>query len=333
MGSKRLKCRIFGRENEISNFSEGSMKRSAAALGAIAILSVCLVFASAQQQQHQQQQQKPKLKVFISVDMEGIWGVVHADQTSPGAQGYSEARKWMAKDVNAAVAGALAAGATEVVVNDSHGSMRNIDAGDLDFRASLITGTPKPLSMMQGIDASFQACLLIGYHAKAGTQDAILDHTISGSVVRHIKVNGTELPELGLNALIAGYYGVPVVLVSGDTAVCRQTAEVLGKDVVTVAVKEAFGRTAAKLVPAEKARQMIEAGVKEALGRLAAAKPFKMAAPYAFELGYHVSAQADMGAMIPGTKRVDARTLAFTADDYIQGFRTLRAMISIAPAR
>ena len=302
------------------------MRKSTFALGVVAIISLGLGFASAQQ--------KPKLKVFISVDMEGIWGVVHADQTSPGTPEYGPARKWMAQDVNAAIQGAFFAGATEVVVNDSHGSMRNIDPGDLDPRATLITGTPKPLSMMQGIDASFQACFLIGYHAKAGTQDAILDHTISGSVVRYIKVNGQELPELGLNAAIAGYYGVPVVLVSGDTAVCRQAGEVLGQDVVTVAVKEAYGRTAAKLVPMIEARRKIEAGVKEALAKLSRAKPFKMPAPYTFELGYHLSAQADMGAMLlPNIKRVDARTLAFTADDYIEGFRTLRALISLAPAR
>jgi len=278
-------------------------------------------------------QQKPPLKVFISVDMEGISGIVHGDQTTPGTAEYANGCAWMVADVNAAVEGALAAGATEVVVNDSHGSMRNINPAQLDPRAILISGTPKPLSMMQGIDASFAACLLIGYHAKAGTADAILDHTISGSVVRAVRVNGVELPELGLNAAIAGYYGVPVVLVSGDTAVCRQAGEILGKDVVTVAVKEAFGRMAAKLVPMPEARQKLKAGAKEALGKAASARPYKLTAPHKFELEYHVSAQADMGAMIPGVKRVDARTLGFTADDYIQGFRTLRALIAIAPAR
>lgn len=278
-------------------------------------------------------QQKPALRVFISVDMEGISGIVHGDQTTPGTVEYAAGRKWMAEDVNAAVEGALEAGATEVVVNDSHGSMRNIDPDDLHPRAILISGSPKPLSMMQGIDASFAACLLIGYHAKAGTEDAILDHTISGSVVRAVRVNGAELPELGLNAAIAGYYGVPVVLVSGDTAVCRQTGEILGKDVITVAVKEAYGRLAAKLVPMGEARRLIKAGVKDALGKLGRVKPFKIAPPYNFELEYHVSAQADMGAMIPGTKRIDARTLAFTAADYLEGFRTLRALIALAPAR
>lgn len=301
------------------------MKKSLITFGAIAVLALCVIVAAAQQ--------KPALKVFISVDMEGISGIVHGDQTTPGTAEYAAGRKWMAQDVNAAVEGALEAGATEVVVNDSHGSMRNIDPDDLHPRAILISGSPKPLSMMQGIDASFAACLLVGYHAKAGTEDAILDHTISGSVVRAIRVNGVELPELGLNAAIAGYYGVPVVLVSGDTAVCRQTGEILGKDVVTVAVKEAYGRLAAKLVPMGEARRMLKAGVKEALGKIARVKPFKIAPPYNFELEYHVSAQADMGAMLTEVKRVDARTVAFTADDFILGFRKLRALIALAPAR
>ena len=302
------------------------MKRPFPAFAALAFVSIGLVFASAQQ--------KPGLKVFISVDMEGISGIVHSDQTTAGTPEYASGRKWMAQDVNAAVEAALEAGATEVVVNDSHGSMRNIDPDDLHPLAILISGSPKPLSMMQGIDPSFAACLFIGYHAKAGTEDAILDHTISGSVVRFVKVNGIEWPELGLNAAIAGYYGVPVVLVSGDLAVCRQAGEVLGKDVVTVAVKEAYGRLAAKLVPMAQARQLIKTGVKNALEKLGRIKPFKIAAPYTFELGYHVSAQADMGAMLlPQVKRSDARTLAFTANDYIEGFRMLRALISLAPAR
>ena len=276
---------------------------------------------------------KPPLKVLISVDMEGISNIVHSDQTTPGTPEYGAARKWMAQDVNAAVAGAIEAGATEIVVNDSHGSMRNIDPGDLDSRASLITGSPKPLSMMQGIDSSFQACLLIGYHAKAGTADAILDHTISSSVVRSIRVNGIEMPELGLNAAIAGYYGVPVILVSGDAAVCRQTTEILGKDIVTVQVKEAIGRLAAKLLPWSESLRLIKEGTKAALSRVGAVKPFRFSSPYSFELGYHVSAQADMGAMIPGVMRLDARTLSFVANDYIEGFQKLRAMINIAPAR
>ncbi len=306
-------------------------KRMTVAVLSVALLAGAALFSLAAAQQ--KGVAKPPLRVYISVDMEGISGVVHSDQVTSGTPEYGPARKWMAQDVNAAVQGAVEAGAAEIAVNDSHGSMRNIDPDELDPRATLISGSPKPLSMMEGIDPSFAACLFIGYHAKAGTADATLDHTISGSVVRSIRVNGVEMPELGLNAAIAGYYGVPVVLVSGDAAVCRQAVEILGRDIVTVQVKEAIGRLAAKLVPMPESRRLIRAGAKEALGRLGAVKPFKPAAPYKFELGYHVSAQADMGAMVPGVTRQDARTLSFVADDYIEGFLKLRAMINIAPAR
>ena len=171
---------------------------------------------------------KPKLKVYVSADMEGIWGVVHGDQTSAESPEYGPACHWMTDDVNAVIAGLFEAGATEVVVNDAHGSQRNIIPDALDPRASLISGSPKPLSMMQGIDGTFQACLFIGYHAKAGTEAAILDHTISGSVVYAIRVNGQEMPELGLNGAIAGDFDVPVVMVSGDTTLCGQAKSILG---------------------------------------------------------------------------------------------------------
>ena len=166
--------------------------------------------------------EKSRGKVYLSVDMEGIWGIVYSDQTSAESPEYGPARKWMVEDVNAVIAGLLEAGATEIVVNDAHGSMRNILASDLNPRASLISGSPKPLTMMQGIDGSFEACLLIGYHAKAGTAWATLDHTISSSTVHAIRINGQEMPELGINGAIAGFFDVPVIMVSGDKEVCNQ---------------------------------------------------------------------------------------------------------------
>src|SRR5512135_1916557 len=279
------------------------------------------------------QREPQKLKVYISADMEGITGVVHADQTSPGTAEYAEARKWMVEDVNAAVEGALRAGATEVVVNDSHGSMRNIDPAELHPKAVLISGSPKPLSMMQGIDDSFDAVLFVGYHAGAGTQDAVLDHTISSGVVRGVRVNGVELPELGLNAAIAGVYGVPVVFISGDVAVCRQAKTILGGDVVTAPVKDAIGRTAARLVPMQEARKGIKDRAADAVRHAAQMKPFKIATPCKFELDFYVSSQADMAMMVPGVQRVNPRTVAFQADEYLKGFRTLRALINLVPSR
>jgi D-amino peptidase len=293
---------------------------------ALAIPAVCPLCLSAQPR-------APKLKVFISADMEGICGVVSTDQTSPSGSGYAAARKWMAEDVNAAVEGAFRAGAVEVVVNDSHGAMRNIDPGDLQPKAVLISGSPKPLSMMQGIDDSYNAVLFIGYHAMAGTQDGVLDHTISSSVVSRIKVNGAELPELGLNAAIAGAYGVPVVFISGDVAVCKQAKAVLGSEVVTAPVKDGIGRTAARLVPMAEARREIRDRVADALRKAAQVKPFKLGPACRFELEFLVSSQADAAALLPGVERVNGRTVAFTSPDYLQGFRQLRALIALAPPR
>jgi D-amino peptidase len=269
-------------------------------------------------------------KVFVSVDMEGIWGVVHGDQTSSTGQDYGAARKWMAEDVNAVIEGLLDAGASEIVVNDSHGSMRNILAGDLHPKASLISGSPKPLSMMQGIDSSFDACIFIGYHARAGTASATLDHTISGSTIRSIKINGQEHPELGINAAIAGYYKVPVIMLSGDSETCSQAKSILGDEIVTVAVKEATGRYAAKLLPKDEARNRLRAGAKAALPKAEKIAPFRLIAPYQFEVEFHNSGQAEMPSLVPQVKRTGARSVVFSADDFIEGFKLLRALIALA---
>jgi D-amino peptidase len=295
------------------------MKKIASAFVILAV--VCCLPVSAQ---------SSKPRIFISVDMEGISGVVHSDQVSSSGSGYGIARKWMAEDVNAAVEGAFAAGASEVIVNDSHGNMRNIILDDLHPRAVLISGSPKPFSMMEGLNGSFSACIFIGYHGRAGTQDAILDHTMSSSVVHRVRINGTEMPELGINAALAGYHGVPVILVSGDVAVCKQAKEILGNDVVTVPVKDAVGRTAAMLVPMKEARRTIKDRVTRAVRDLRKFKPYTLSPPYTFELEYFTSAQADMGAIVPGVERKDGRTVVFTEDDYAHGFKLLRALIALA---
>jgi D-amino peptidase len=291
----------------------------------ISLLVMTLIFAAGLQLA-----QKTGPKVFISVDMEGIWGVVHGSQTSSEGGDYGAARRWMAEDVNAVIAGLLEAGATEIVVNDSHGSMRNILAQDLNPKASLISGSPKPLSMMQGIDGSFDACIFVGYHARAGTAPAILDHTISGGSIRAIKINGRELPELGINAAIAGYYKVPVIMLSGDTETCGQANAILGKDIVTVAVKEGQGRYAAKLLPLEEARRRLKEGAKEALLKRTKAAPYTLNAPFEFEVEFHNSSQAEMPSLLPQIKRTSPRSIAFSATDYIEGFKLLRAAIALA---
>ncbi len=273
--------------------------------------------------------QSQKLKVYISADMEGITGVVHGDQTTATGGDYAMARRWMTEDVNAAILGAIDAGATEIVVNDSHGDMRNILAGELNPAATLISGSPKPMGMMEGIDASFDAVLFIGYHAKAGTADATLDHTISSATVHSIRINGIEMPELGINALVAGCYNVPVVMVSGDKAVCGQAKEILSDKVLTAQVKEAIGRVAAKHLSFESARKLIRQQAKSAVEKRRDGKVYKLPAPHVFELSYLRTSQADNAMSVPGVKRAGARSIQIESGDYIAGYKFLRAMISL----
>ena len=151
------------------------------------------------------------MKVFVSIDMEGISGVVSPEQCTPGNPDYERARLLMTQEANAAILGARAAGAAEVAVSDSHGNMRNLLIEELDTWADLIYGSPKPFGMMEGLDDSFGVVFLIGYHARAGTLNAILDHTYSSRCVHHVELNGRPVGEIGLNAALAGFHGVPPV--------------------------------------------------------------------------------------------------------------------------
>ncbi len=276
---------------------------------------------------------KPAVKVFISVDMEGIWGVVAGEQTSSDSPEYSKARKWMAQDANAAIEGAFAAGATEVVVNDSHGSMRNIDADDLDPRAYLVSGSPKRWQMMEGLDDSFDACVFIGYHSRAGTTPAVLDHTISGGTVFEYRVNGREFPELAINGALAGALKVPVVALSGDDTTCKQAVSFLGEGLATAPVKEAVWRFAAKMAPRPIALERIREAVRKGVAGRKAIKPFLPAGPYVFELEFHQSNQAELAELIPGVTRPSARVAKFETGDYLEGFKLLRALIALGAYR
>lgn len=271
-----------------------------------------------------------KLKVFISVDMEGIAGIVHGDHTSSSGKDYGIARRWMTEEVNAAIRGALEAGATEIVVNDSHGSMRNVIASELNPAAFLMTGSPRPLSMMQGIDQSYDAVIFIGYHARAGTKDGVLDHTISGGTIYSIKVNGSEMSEAELNALIAGWHDVPVVLIAGDAEICKQTKKSLGGELEVAIVKRAVGRYAAKTLTPQNAQELIQKKTKIALEKRNKIKPFKQKPPYRFDVNFLRSSMADGAELIPQVERTGGRSVRFVIDDYIKGFKLLRALIYLA---
>jgi D-amino peptidase len=208
-------------------------------------------------------------KVYISVDMEGISGINGDDQTSPGGAEYGRARKLMAEDANAAIRGAFEGGAIDVLVNDSHGGQRNLLPEDLDPRARLISHTFKRYGMMEGLDETFDAIIFVGYHAKADSPRGLFAHTGSG-VVRDLQVNGKSVGEGGLNAVLAAWFGVPVVAVSGDdVAIDEVRSSVPG--VRGAVVKRAINTRAVELRPLSEARKDIQNAARE--GVQAAAKP------------------------------------------------------------
>ena len=207
------------------------------------------------------------MKILIAVDMEGITGVTTWDQVTPGHAEYSRFRKLMTQDVNAAIRGATEAGADEIIVADGHWNGSNILVEELDSRARLNTGSPSPFSMMQGIDESVDGVLFIGYHARNGTANAILDHTWSSKTVANIWLNDILTGEYGLNASLAGHFGVPVIMVSGDQTACAQVNELLG-DVEMAVVKQATGRFAAECLTPEVSQELIYMSAARAVGRL-----------------------------------------------------------------
>src|ERR1700687_4839633 len=192
------------------------------------------------------------MKIRIAADMEGISGIVHWEQVTPGHQEYlSRGRRLMTADVNAAINGAFEGGASEVVVSDGHWDGRNILIEDLDSRARLNSGSPSPFSMLQSIDdtPTPEALIFVGYHAMAGTKKGVLDHTWSDERIRAVYVNERLVGEIGLNAALAGEFGAPVIALTGDQHACAEAQDLLGPALEIAAVKNATGRYAAPCLP------------------------------------------------------------------------------------
>lgn len=272
--------------------------------------------------------QPAKLKVYISVDMEGIAGVVASHQTGPGGHEYGWARRLMTAEANAAIVAAFEAGATEVVVNDSHGSQTNLPADEIDRRASLITGQPKPFGMTQGLDSTFDAAIYIGYHAHGSEASSVLGHTFSGAL-KHVRINGQEVGEYGLNGMVAGHFGVPVVLISGDDKIAAE-ARAFFPGIETVIVKQGIAMSAARTLHPQEARSRIAAGVKAALGRRSSIRPNRLTTPITLEIELSQMAYADAAANIPGMVRVNGLTVRYVAPDALTAYRVARVIMALA---
>ena len=271
------------------------------------------------------------MNVYISVDMEGVAGVAHEDQTDPinpaHAAEYTRFRRLMTNEANAAIGGALEGGATRVLVNDSHWLMRNLLAEDLHPQAELLSSGPKPLSMMEGMDGGFDAVFCIGYHAMAGTTHATIDHTYTDRI-HQVTLNGRAVGELGINAALAGVFGVPVALVSGDQALAAEARSLLGTHVETVIVKEARGRFSAKSVAPATACGLIREAASRALAR--PHDVFTLSQPITIAVEFALTQHADQAELVPGSTRTDGRTISFMHADYLEVFRAFRAMYNLA---
>ncbi|MFN7532471.1 MAG: M55 family metallopeptidase [Gemmatimonas sp.] len=262
-------------------------------------------------------------KVYISVDMEGISGVNGDNQTSAAGAEYGRARKLMAEDANAAIRGAFEGGATEVVVNDSHGSQRNILPEDLDPRVRLISHSFKRHGMMEGLDSTFDAVIFVGYHAKAGSPRGVFAHTGSG-VLRDLQINGLSVGEGGMNAFLARWYGVPVILVTGDdVAVEEQKATV--PTVRGVVVKRAINSRAVELRPLADARRDIQDAAKAAVAAARKAPPERLAR-YTVRMEMRDPTIPEVAAAFREIRLVDATTMEFTRESMPDAYRLIRVL-------
>jgi D-amino peptidase len=268
------------------------------------------------------------VRIFISVDMEGIGGITTIRQTTRGTDDYEWARRIMTEEANAAVAGAADAGSLEIVVSDSHGGMGNLLPLELDPRADLVQGTPKlPWSMMTGIEEGFTGCVFIGYHAGPGTAGAILDHTFTGWFA-DIRVNGDPWNETHLNTALAGTFGVPVLFVSGDDECCKQARDKLPW-VKTFSTKQGFAAMSGRSKSPKTVQDATRRLVADAVRHADRAEVWKPDGPFTVEAQLTSSALGDMLAVAPGTERTGARSVTYEAPDIRTMYRMLLTWLNL----
>lgn len=292
--------------------------------GHVAALVILLVGAAAPAQSVAAQD--GPLRIFISVDMEGIGGIGTGAMTSSGGKDYATGRELLTAEINAVV-GAIFAHSpdAEILVNDSHGDHQNALHTRLDPRVVYIQGSIKPLGMVQGLDASFDGAVFLGYHAKAGDPNGFLAHTGSGSV-KGLWLNDVEVGEGGMNAVFAGAHGVPVILAAGDSAATAELSDLLGSETVTT--KTAETPASARLLHPERVLEMLRDGVARALDRLdrGGFRPYDLGEPVRIRMRFASTTHVDILMSIPGMTKVDGFTVAYTARNADEAYRLIRLM-------
>ena len=264
------------------------------------------------------------MRVFVTVDIEGVAGVVHSEEGSRGNPEYERARRLMTAEASAVVAGIFDADPeAQVMVTDVHGPYRNIIPEELDERATLYRGKPKLLGMVDGVDRGFDMAMFVGVHGKAGTGASALSHTFTGTIL-DVTVNGVSMGELGLNAAVAGHFGVPVTLVAGDQTVVTEARDLFGPGIETVQVKESFAHLAAESVHPNVARRMLREAAAKVIREGVTISPLTVETPVNVEVTLAQPVRADLAATIENVERVDGRTVAFQRPDMVSAYRVLR---------
>lgn len=268
------------------------------------------------------------MKLYLSTDFEGTSGIVAWEQIIEGSAEYEQGRKLLTNEVNAVIAGALEAGATEFVVNDAHHFMRNLHPQDLFGQAMLISGRHKPLYMMEGLDASFDGVCFVSYHGSIGAERAILSHTYNPGAVWEVRINGDIVGESGINALVAAHYGVPIIFVSGDE-VTVQEAQLIAPKAEKVVVKQSLGRFAAAHIHPTLACELLRNGIARAVRNRNEMHPPEFTMPISLEITFLVADMAEMAQWVRGVERVGPRTVKLSSDDLLTLYKMFVTVITL----
>src|SRR5688572_25261341 len=261
--------------------------------------------------------QNRPMKIYISADMEGVVGVVTNEQLGPQGFEYARFREFMTQEVNAAIEGALAAGATEIVVSDSHGNGQNLLIEKLPSNVWIVRSWPRPLGMMQGIDETFAGAIFIGYHTGTTNLQGVRAHTLSSARLTDVRLKGVSVSEAGINAAIAGHFNVPVIMVSGDDAVVKETTTLLG-NIEGAVVKWASGFHSAKTLMPQMSQVMIRDKAQRAVQRLREFKPYKLNAPIELNVTFKNYRPSEVLSYLSIVERTDAHTIKFVGKDIIE---------------
>jgi len=261
--------------------------------------------------------QQRKLKVYISVDMEGVAGVASDDQLAPSAFEYGRFREFMTREALAAVTAAREAGATEVLVSDSHGNGQNLLIEQFPKDVRIIRSLPRRFAMMAGIDNSFDAVVFIGYHASTTNPRGVRAHTFSSARLARVALNGVAVTEGAYNAAIAGHFGVPVVMVAGDDAAVAEVKHLVG-NIESAETKRALGFHSTDTLTPDAARELIAARVRVALARLKDFKPYVVKTPVTFDVTFKHYRPAELLAYLRNVERTDSHSIRFQGRDMLE---------------